>query len=83
MADAWPSGPGLSALAVATTTMHPLYLLYVLTVFILTLKAQVHPALYAAVGSFVVEVGARNRWVGLPYNGVAGHWSVHLGLAHA
>jgi hypothetical protein len=40
--------------------------------FVLTLEAQVHPAVYAAVGGFVVGGNLSDV---LPYNGVAGHWS--------
>ena len=61
------------AVSVATAAPHALYLLYVLAVFVLALEAQVDPAVYAAVGGLFVVGG--NLWVGLPYNGVAGHWS--------
>jgi hypothetical protein len=57
--------------AVAPTARHALYLLYVLAVFVLTLEAKIDPAFVTAVGGLV----GRNLWIGLPYNGVAGHWS--------
>ncbi len=53
--------------SVAPTTRHALYLLYVLAVFVLALETQVHPAVYAAVGAFLIWIGAsgcgEDEWV--------------------
>ncbi len=59
----------------APTARHALHLLYVIAVFVLALEAQVDPSVYAAVGGLLVS---GNLVVGLPYNGVAGHWRAHL-----
>jgi hypothetical protein len=60
MVGAWSSRPGLSGLAVTAAAGHALYLLDVLAVSfaVLTLEAEIHPALVAAVGGFVANFGA-------------------------
>jgi hypothetical protein len=67
MVGAWSSRPGLSGLAVTAAAGHALYLLDVLAVSfaVLTLEAEIHPALVAAVGSSSLTSGRSVRilWV--------------------